>query len=106
MKTAQKYNKKSLFFQKTVIFTSIIHVDNIEYNQYNKNRIYSMGGVMHKAISVQTKKNYKIIVSFDDGKVVLFDMQPLFQLIPAYRVLLENEQLYHSARIDENGEGR
>lgn len=58
---------------------------------------------MHKAVSVQTKDNYKIKVAFDDGKVVLYDVKPLFSMIPAFRVLQEDQELYRSAQIDSNG---
>lgn len=59
---------------------------------------------MHKAVQIQTKENFKIVVTFNDGKVVLYDMEPLFALIPGFRLLQTDKELYHSAQIDEKGE--
>ncbi len=59
---------------------------------------------MHRAISVQARNNYKIVVEFEDGKVILYDLQPLFELLPMYRLLQEDQELYESVQIGAGGD--
>lgn len=59
---------------------------------------------MHKATAVQAKDDYKIRVEFDDGKVVLFDVKPLFSLIPAFRELQTEPELFGAVNIEQDGE--
>lgn len=59
---------------------------------------------MHRAVSVQTKDDYKLKVEFNDGKVVLYDIKPLFTLIPSFRLLQSDPKIFHSVKIEQDGE--
>lgn len=59
---------------------------------------------MHKVKSVNTKDNYVLQAVFHDGKVVIYDMKPLFAVIPAFRVLQSDKELFQSVKISQNGD--
>lgn len=58
---------------------------------------------MHKAISVQAQDNFNIKVVFSDGKVVLYDVSPLFTLVPSFRILQSKPELFRRAKVNDDG---
>ena len=58
---------------------------------------------MNKAISVQAKEDFKLKVEFEDGRVVLYDVKPMFALVPAFRELQNDSELYRSVKVADEG---
>ncbi|MGN1154897.1 MAG: helix-turn-helix domain-containing protein [Agathobacter sp.] len=58
---------------------------------------------MHKAIFAKAQDDFKIKVAFSDGKVVLYDVKPLFSLIPPFRNLQAEPELFKSVKVDADG---
>lgn len=59
---------------------------------------------MKKAVEVIPKSNNVMLVSFQDGENVLYDMKPLFEIVPSFRELKKNEDLFRAAKISEKGD--
>lgn len=58
---------------------------------------------MHKAIAVKPQDNFNIKVEFSDGKVVLYDVSPLFTLVPSFRSLQSEPDLFRNAKVSDDG---
>ena len=58
---------------------------------------------MHRAVFVKPQDNFKIKVAFSDGKVVLYDINPLFALVPSFRLLQSEPELFRNAKVNDDG---
>lgn len=57
--------------------------------------------MVRKITAVVPLSNYVLLVSFDDGKSVLYDMKDDFEL-PGYVVLKDVEGLFYQVRVDKS----
>ncbi len=51
---------------------------------------------------LQPMQDYKLLVQFDDGKQVLYDVKDDIQTLPGYSLLQEVEGLFKNVRLDES----
>lgn len=51
---------------------------------------------------LKTGENYLLIVKFDDGKSVIYDMLEDMQNLPNYNMLQEVPQLFEQVKLDES----
>ena len=61
--------------------------------------------MFHKVKSVAPLSGFKLSVQFSEGVTKLYDMNPLFEKIPAFQYLRENPDDFHSVSIDVGGYG-
>ena len=66
-----------------------------------KSCCYSQQYIVRKIAAVVPLSNYVLLVSFDDGKRVLYDMKDDFDL-PEYIVLKDFEGLFSQVRLDRS----
>ena len=59
---------------------------------------------MQKAIKVTAQDNFYIKVFFVDGKIVLYDMKPLFSISPTFRKLQSDFQRFDSVKVSAAGD--
>lgn len=58
---------------------------------------------MHKTIFAKATDDFKLKVAFADGKIVLYDMRPIFSVIPAFRTMQTDLELFRSVKVDAEG---
>ena len=52
--------------------------------------------------SVLTKEKYKLNVRFEDGTEVVYDVMEDIDAIPAFKVLLNQQELFECVKLDES----
>lgn len=60
--------------------------------------------MFHKVKTVVPLPDYRLSVQFSDGTTKLYDINPLFDRIPAFKALV-NDGLYESVEVDVGGYG-
>lgn len=58
---------------------------------------------MPQAIYAKAQEDYNITVAFSDGKIVSYDIKPMFSVVPAFRVLKTNPNLFQRVTVDNKG---
>jgi len=61
--------------------------------------------MFHKVKSVAPLSGFKLSVQFSEGVTKLYDMNPLFERIPAFQYLRDNPADFHSVSVDVGGYG-
>ena len=61
--------------------------------------------MFHKVKSVAPLSGFKLSVQFSEGVTKLYDMNPLFEKIPAFQYLRDNPAGFHSVSVDVGGFG-
>ena len=61
--------------------------------------------MFHKVKSVSPLANFKLSVQFSEGRTKLYDMNPLFEKIPAFGYLKENPEEFSCVIVDVGGYG-
>ena len=61
--------------------------------------------MFHKVKSVAPLSGFKLSVQFSEGVTKLYDMDPLFEKIPAFQYLRDNPADYQSVSVDVGGYG-
>ena len=61
--------------------------------------------MFHKVKNVAPLSDFKLSVQFSEGVTKLYDMNPLFEKIPAFQQLLNNPAEFHSVSVDVGGYG-
>jgi len=61
--------------------------------------------MFHKVKSVAPLSGFKLSVQFSEGVTKLYDMNPLFEKIPAFQHLRDNPADFYSASVDVGGYG-
>ena len=61
--------------------------------------------MFHKVKSVSPLQNFKLCVQFSEGLTKLYDIAPLFDRIPAFRVLRDNPSEFFCVTVDVGGYG-
>ena len=61
--------------------------------------------MFHKVKSVAPLSGFKLSVQFSEGVTKLYDMNPLFEKIPAFQYLRDNPADFHSVSVDVGGYG-
>lgn len=59
----------------------------------------------HKIQAVKAKDNYHIEAIFYNGKTVLYDMKPLFEIFKPFKIFLQNPSLFTQVKVDQGGYG-
>ena len=59
---------------------------------------------MYKLQDVIPQENNKVKAFFTNGKVLLYDTKPLLEAIPAFSLLQQDSELFHSAKVSPNGD--
>lgn len=59
----------------------------------------------HKVKSVTTFPGFKLRVQFGDGVTKLYDLEPLFERIPAFQYLIDNPNEFGRVSVDIGGRG-
>lgn len=54
---------------------------------------------MSKIVNVRARDDYKLLIDFDDGSSLLFNMQKLVKTIPYFR--LQDLVSFHTVKFDE-----
>ena len=58
--------------------------------------------MIKRICELQPMPDYKLLVRFDDGKQVLYDVKDDIQTLPGYKLLGEVEGLFQNVRLDES----
>lgn len=61
--------------------------------------------MFHKVKSVSPLADFKLSVQFSEGVTKLYDMNPLFEKIPAFLYLKENSEEFACVAVDVGGYG-
>ena len=61
--------------------------------------------MFHKVKNVAPLPDFKLSVQFSEGVTKLYDMNPLFEKIPAFQYLRDNPADFHSVSVDVGGYG-
>ncbi len=61
--------------------------------------------MFHKIISVIPEKDFKVITRFIDGTITEYDMAPLFDTIPAFKIFIDNPEVFEGVCVDVGGYG-
>lgn len=61
--------------------------------------------MFHKVKNVSVLPDYKLSVQFSEGITKLYDIKPLFDTIPAFRIFEKNPQKFSDAAVDVGGYG-
>ena len=61
--------------------------------------------MFHKVKSVAPLSGFKLSVQFSEGVTKLYDMNPLFEKIPAFQYLRDSPADFHSVSVDVGGYG-
>lgn len=61
--------------------------------------------MFHKVKSVAPLSGFKLSVQFSEGVTKLYDMDPLFEKIPAFQYLRDNPADYQNVSVDVGGYG-
>lgn len=61
--------------------------------------------MFHKVKSVSPLEDYKLIVQFNDGVTKLYDVEPLFDKIPAFAFFKEHPEDFSDVSVDIGGYG-
>lgn len=61
--------------------------------------------MFHKVKSVSPLADFKLSVQFSEGMTKLYDMNPLFEKIPAFLYLKENPEEFACVTVDVGGYG-
>ena len=52
--------------------------------------------------NLKPEKDFHLLVSFDDGRTVLYDVNSDMQEIPSYRALMTNQGLFEKVKLDQS----
>lgn len=61
--------------------------------------------MFHKIKSVSPFGEFRLSVQFSEGVTKLYDMEPLFEKIPAFGYLKEHPEEFHAVTVDVGGYG-
>ena len=61
--------------------------------------------MFHKIKSVSTLPDYKLRVLFSEGVTKIYDIKPLFEKLPAFKVLQERPEIFTMVTVDIGGYG-
>lgn len=61
--------------------------------------------MFHKIKSVSPLPDYRLSVQFSEGITKIYDMKPLFERIPAFKMLLEQAEEFSGVTVDVGGYG-
>lgn len=59
----------------------------------------------HKIKNVITLSDFKLYVQFSEGVTKLYDLEPLFERIPAFQYLRDNPAEFECVSVDVGGRG-
>lgn len=60
---------------------------------------------IHKVKSVSPLKNYKLHVQFEEGIVKIYDVSLLFDKWPAFKIFIDEPDLFEAVKVDKGGYG-
>lgn len=61
--------------------------------------------MFHKVTSVSPLQNYQLSIHFNDGTVKIYDIKPLFNKWPIFKILQTNQSAFNSVKVDQGGYG-
>lgn len=61
--------------------------------------------MFHKIKSISALPEFQLSVQFSEGVTKIYDVKPLFEKIPYFKVLKENPELFHAVAVDIGGYG-
>lgn len=61
--------------------------------------------MFHKIKSVNPIPDYRLSVNFSEGVTKIYDVKPLFDVIPAFRALISKPDLFNEVCVDTGGCG-
>ncbi len=61
--------------------------------------------MFHKIKNVSPLPAYRLSVQFVEGVTKLYDVKPLFESLPIFQTLLDNEAVFYTVTVDVGGYG-
>ena len=61
--------------------------------------------MFHKIKNVNPLQDFRLCVHFSEGVTKLYDVKPLLERIPAFKVLVDTPELFYDVRVDTGGYG-
>ena len=61
--------------------------------------------MFHKVKDITVLSDYKILVQFCEGVTKQYDIKPLFNKFPAFKVLQDNPEMFSDVTVDVGGYG-
>ncbi len=61
--------------------------------------------MFHRIRNAAAMENFVLIVQFSEGMTKSYDLNPLFEKIPAFKTLQQSADLYYSVEVDVGGYG-
>jgi len=61
--------------------------------------------MFHKIRNVAATEDFVLIVQFSEGVTKRYDLNPLFEKIPVFKILQQSADLYYSVEVDVGGYG-